>query len=464
MSESRSVLIKGGRIITAVDDYLADVLVVDGKVSAIGHFQAAENTETIDASGKLVIPGAIDPHVHMQLPFGGTVSSDDFESGTRAAAWGGTTTIIDFAIQYHGKTFQQTIDDWHEKASGKCAIDYGYHLAVTEYEPRHKQEFARIVEQGVTTFKIFLAYPGVFMVDDQTMFRVMQSAGEAGGLTLVHAENGIAITEMINNLVAEGKLEPKYHAVSRPPLMQADGVARACKVAAFAKAPVFIVHVSCEAAMLELQRSRDAGNAAFGETCTQYLFLDETCYDKPEFEGAKYVFTPPLVGRENIEPLWKGLKLGYLQEVSTDHCPFFFKGQKELGRESFTQIPNGGPGVEDRLTMVYHGGVIERGFSLNKWVDLCSTASAKLFGMFPKKGTIAVGSDADIVIFDPDAEQVRSAATHHTHCDYNLFEGMKVKGKVETVLSRGKVIIQNDQYLGRPGDGQFLKRGASIAV
>ena len=464
MSESRSVLIKGGRIVTAVDDYIADVLVVDGKVSAIGHFQPADGTEVIDAAGKLVIPGAIDPHVHMQLPFGGTVSSDDFESGTRAAAWGGTTTIIDFAIQYHGKTFQQTIDDWHEKASGRCAIDYGYHLAVTEYEPRHKQEFAKIVDQGVTTFKIFLAYPGVFMVDDQTMFRVMQSAGEAGGLTLVHAENGIAITEMINNLVAAGKLEPKYHAVSRPPLMQADGVARACKVAEFAKAPVFIVHVSCEAAMIELQRSRDAGNPAFGETCTQYLFLDETYYDKPNFEGAKYVFTPPLVGKENIEPLWKGLKLGYLQEVSTDHCPFFFKGQKELGRDSFTGIPNGGPGVEDRLTMVYHGGVVERGFSLNKWVDLCSTASAKLFGMFPKKGTIAVGSDADIVIFDPAAEQVRSASTHHTHCDYNLFEGMKVKGKVETVLSRGKVIIQNDQYLGRAGDGQFLKRGPTIAV
>jgi dihydropyrimidinase len=246
--------------------------------------------------------------------------------------------------------------------------------------------------------------------------------------------------------------------------MQADGVARACRVAEVAKAPVFIVHVSCEAAMTELQRARDAGNAAFGETCTQYLFLDETAYDKPDFEGAKYVFTPPLVGRENIEPLWKGLKLGYLSEVSTDHCPFFFKGQKELGRGDFTKIPNGGPGVEDRLTMVYHGGVVERGFSLNKWVDLCSTASAKLFGMFPKKGTIAVGSDADIVIFDPNAEQVRSAATHHSNCDYNLFEGMRVRGRVETVLSRGKVIIQDNQYLGRPGDGQFLKRGACGVV
>jgi dihydropyrimidinase len=395
----------------------------------------------------------------MELPFGGTVSSDDFKTGTIAAAFGGTTSIIDFAIQYKGKTFQQTIDDWHAKAEGKCAIDYSYHLAVTEYEPRHKPEFKKVVDQGITTFKIFLAYPGVFMIDDQTMFRVMQSAGEAGGLTLVHAENGVAIQQMIENLVAAGKVEPKYHAQSRPPVMQADGVARALRVGNFAKAPVFIVHVSCQLAMNEIVRSRDEGNASFGETCTQYLFLDETYYDKPNFEGAKYVFTPPLVAKENIEPLWKGLKLGYLQEVSTDHCPFNFKGQKELGRESFTKIPNGGPGVEDRLSLVYHGGVIERGFSLNKWVDLCSTASAKMFGMFPKKGTIAPGSDADIVVFDPNKHRTLSAKTHHMNCDYSLFEGMKIKGYPETVLSRGKVIVENNEYKGRPGEGQFIKRG-----
>lgn len=459
-----TTLIKNGRIITATDDYHADVFIDGETVKTVGKDLPYKADKTIDAADKYVIPGAIDPHVHMELPFGGTVSSDDFRTGTIAAACGGTTTIIDFAIQYHGKTFQQTIDDWHAKAAPKCAIDYSYHLAVTEYEPKHKADFQKIVDQGITTFKIFLAYPGVFMIDDQTMFRVMQSAGEAGGMTLVHAENGIAITEMINNLVAAGKLEPKYHAQSRPPVMQADGVARACKVAEVARAPVFIVHVSCEAAMIELQRSRDAGNRAFGETCTQYLFLDETCYDKPNFEGAKYVFTPPLVGRENIEPLWKGLKLGYLQEVSTDHCPFNFKGQKDLGRESFTKIPNGGPGVEDRLLMVYQGGVIDRGFSLNKWVDLCCTASAKLFGMFPRKGAIAVGSDADIVLFDPTKEQTRSARTHHTNCDYNLFEGMKVKGVVDTVLSRGKVIVDKGNYVGKPGEGQFLKRGPSIPV
>src|SRR4051812_20522541 len=282
-----STLIKNGRIITASDDYVADIFIEGETIHTIGKSLSMKADKTIDAKGLLVIPGGIDPHVHMELPFGGTVSSDDFESGTRAAAWGGTTTIIDFAIQFHGKTFQQTIDDWHAKAEGKCAIDYSYHLAVTEYEPKHKAEFQKVVDQGITTFKIFLAYPGVFMIDDQTMFRVMQSAGEAGGMTLVHAENGVAISEMIDNLVAAGKLEPKSHAQSRPPVMQADGVARAVKVAEVAKAPVFIVHVSCEAAMIELQRARDKGNAAFGETCTQYLFLDETAYDKPNFEGAK---------------------------------------------------------------------------------------------------------------------------------------------------------------------------------
>jgi dihydropyrimidinase len=455
-----SILIKNGRIITACDDYVADVFIDREHVAMIGKSLPVKADRTIDASNKLVIPGAIDPHVHMELPFGGTVSSDDFKTGTIAAAFGGTTSIIDFAIQFKGKTYQQTLDDWHAKAAPKCAIDYGFHLAVTEYEPSQQKEFQKVVDQGVTTFKIFLAYPGVFMVDDQTMFRVMQSAGEAGGMTLVHAENGVAINEMVTRLVAAGKIDPKYHAISRPPVMQADGVARACRVAEVARAPVFIVHVSCEAAMMELHRSRDAGNPAYGETCTQYLFLDESYYERPNFEGAKYVFTPPLVHRDNIEPLWKGLKLGYLQEVSTDHCPFHFKGQKELGRDSFTKIPNGGPGVEDRLSLVHHGGVIERGFSLNKWVDLCSTASAKMFGMFPKKGTIAVGSDADIVIFDNNKERTITAKTHHMNCDYSLFEGMKIKGLPETVLSRGKVIIENNQYKGTPGEGQFLKRGA----
>jgi dihydropyrimidinase len=459
-----TTLIKNARVITATDDYSADVIIEGETIKAIGTDLKLPADKTIDAAGKWVIPGGIDPHVHMQLPFGGTVSSDSFETGTRAAAMGGTTTIIDFAIQYHGKTFAQTLDDWHAKADGKCAIDYGFHLAITEYEPRHAPEFAKVIESGVTTFKLFLAYPGVFLVDDRTMFRVMRDAGAAGGLTLVHAENGVVIEEMIQNLVAAGKLEPKYHPVSRPPVTEVDGIYRALRVGELAKAPVFIVHVSTAAGAEEIRRSRAAGNPSFGETCTQYLFFDDSRYDQPNFEGAKYVFTPPLRPKGNIEPLWNALRLGHLQEVSTDHCPFNFKGQKELGRESFTKIPNGGPGVEDRLAMVYHGAVVERGFSPSQFVNLTSTASAKMFGMFPKKGTIAVGSDADIVIFDPNKEQVRSAKTHHQNCDYNLFEGMRIKGVVETVLSRGKVIVENGRYAGRAGDGRFLKRGACGVV
>jgi len=452
-----STLIKNGRIITATDDYVADIYIDKDKVTAIGKNLPMQAERTIDASNRLVIPGGIDPHVHMELPFGGTVSSDDFKSGTIAAAFGGTTTIIDFAIQSRGMTMTAAHEAWLAKSEGKCAIDYGWHLAITKFENSDQAEMKRLYDAGVTTFKIFLAYPNVLMIDQPTVYRVMKSAGELGGMTLVHAENGEAIEERIRILVAEGKNEPKYHAVSRPPVMQADGVARAVKVAEFAKSPVFIVHVSCESAMQEIVRSRDAGNPAYGETCTQYLFLDESYYDKPNFEGAKYVFTPPLVPKENIEPLWKGLKLGYLQEVSTDHCPFYFKGQKELGRETFTKIPNGGPGVEDRLSMTFHGAM-QRGFSLNKFVDITSTASAKMFGMFPRKGTIAVGSDADIVIFDPNHERTISAKTHHMNCDYSLFEGWKIKGKPETVLSRGKVIIEKDQYIGKPGEGQFLKR------
>jgi dihydropyrimidinase len=458
-----STLIKNGRIITATDNYFADIFIDGQTIKAIGTALPFAADKTIDAAGKLVIPGGIDPHVHMQLPFGGTVSSDDFESGTRAAAVGGTTSVIDFAIQYHGKTFGQTLDDWHAKAAGKCAIDYGFHLAVTEYEPRHKAEFKQVIDAGVPTFKLFLAYPNVFLVDDRTMYRVMRSAGEAGGLTLVHAENGVVIEEVIQDLVAAGKTEPLYHPLSRPPVTEVDGIQRAIHVAELAKAPVFIVHVSTAAGMQQIRRARDAGQPAFGETCTQYLYFDDRKYNQPNFEGAKYVFTPPLRPEGNIEPLWQALKLGYLQEVSTDHCPFNFKGQKELGLSSFTKIPNGGPGVEDRLVMVYHGAM-QRGFSLNKFVELTSTASAKMFGMFPKKGTIAVGSDADIVIFDPEKEQTRSAKTHVMNCDYNLFEGMKIKGVVEIVLSRGKTVVQNSQYIGHAGDGQFLKRGTCAIV
>ena len=454
-------LIKNGRIITASDDYLGDLLIDGEAISQIGANLTVQADKTIDAAGKLVIPGGIDPHVHLQLPFGGTVSSDSFETGTRAAAVGGTTAVLDFAIQYHGKTFAETLDAWTAASDGRCAIDYGCHLAITEMEDRHLPEFKKIIDAGVTTFKLFLAYPDVFMVDDRTTYRVMKAAGEAGGLTLVHAENGVVIEQRIQELIDAGKTAPQYHALSRPPETEADGLARAVRIAQFAGAPVYIVHVSNAEAMEELKRAQERGQPAFGETCTQYLYLSFDNYLEADFQGAKYVMTPPLRDKSNQEPLWEGLRRGTLSLIATDHCPFFFKGQKELGRGDFRKIPNGAPGVEDRLA-VFFDGAMKRGFSLNQFVNLTSTAAAKLMGMFPKKGTIAVGSDADIVIFDPEKEQVRSAETQTTNCDYNAFEGMKIKGVVETVLSRGKVIVEDGTYVGKPGDGQFMRRGKSI--
>jgi dihydropyrimidinase len=456
-------LIKNARVVTAVDDYIADVLTDGELIAMIGKNIPNFSDETIDATGKLLIPGGIDPHTHMELGFGGTVSSDDFTTGTIAAAAGGTTSIIDFAFQMKGESLTQGLDNWHAKAQGKCAIDYSFHLAVTAMEDHHRGEFKRIMEGGVTSFKLFLAYPGVFLVDDPTMYRVMKDAGDQGGLTLVHAENGVVIEEIIRQFVAEGKAAPHFHALSRPPVTEADGVQRAMHVAELAKAPVFIVHVSCNEAMMAVKEAKDKYLPAYGETCTQYLFLSYDNYLEPDFGGAKYVMTPPLRPKENNEKLWNGLKLGTLSLVSTDHCPFNLKGQKELGRETFTKIPNGAPGVEDRLAMVYHG-CMQHGYSLNKFVEWTSTAAAKMFGMFPKKGTIAVGSDADLVIFDPNKEQVRSAKTQFTRCDYNQFEGWKIKGAPVTTFSRGKKIFDGGKYLGVPGEGKFVKRGQSILV
>ncbi len=456
-----TTLIKNGRIITASDDYLADVLIDGESVAQIGVTLDVKADKVIDAAGRLVIPGGIDPHVHLELPFGGTVSSDSFETGTRAAAVGGTTAVLDFAIQYKGKTFAETLEHWTAASDGKCAIDYGCHLAITEMEDRHLPEFSKVVESGVTTFKLFLAYPDVFMVDDRTTYRVMKAAGAAGGLTLVHAESGVVIEQRIQELIDAGKTDPVYHALSRPPMTEADGLARAVRIAQFAEAPVYIVHVSNAEAMNELKRAQERGQPAFGETCTQYLFLSHDNYLEPDFGGAKYVMTPPLRDKSNQEPLWEGLRRGTLALVATDHCPFFFEGQKELGRGDFRKIPNGAPGVEDRLA-VFYDGAMKHGFSLNQFVNLTSTAAAKLMGMYPKKGTIAVGSDADIVIFDPDKEQVRSVKTQATNCDYNAFEGMKIKGTVETVLSRGKVIVEDGTYVGKAGDGKFMRRGKSI--
>lgn len=455
-------LIKGGRVVTAVDSYMADILIEDSTVSLIGRDLekiAGEVDRKIDASGKLVIPGGIDPHTHMDLPFGGTSSSDDFETGTRAAAFGGTTTIIDFAVQYHGQALNQALDVWFAKAQGKATIDYGFHMIVTDMPDQRLDELHSLIDQGVSSFKLFMAYPGVFLVDDGTIFKAMSKAGEHGGLICMHAENGVVIDVLVKRAIAEGKTAPKYHALTRPARAEAEGVHRAIAIAEMANSPVYIVHLSCYDALKEVQAARDLGLPAFAETCPQYLFLDYSLYEQEGFEGAKYVMTPPLRDKSNQEHLWKGLRGNDLQVISTDHCPFCFKEQKELGRDDFSKIPNGGPGVEHRMSLIYDGGVVQNRISVNRFVELTSTAAAKIFGLFPKKGTIAVGSDADIVVFDPNREQIISAKTHHMHVDYSAYEGRKVRGVTEVVLSRGNVIVENGEFKGKAGDGKFLKRG-----
>ena len=454
-------LIKNGRVITAVDDYHADIFVDGETVATIGKTLDMEADRVIDAAGKLVIPGGIDPHTHMELPFGGTYSSDDFFTGTRAAAFGGTTTIIDFAVQTKGESMTSGVDAWHKKAEGKTCIDYGFHLITTEFEDGDEKEMYSLIDEGISSFKLFMAYPGVFLADDATIFRAMSAAGQRGGLICMHAENGIVINEIIKRFLADGRTAPKYHALTRPTIAEAEGVHRAIAIAEMAESPVYIVHLSCTDALNQVRQARDRGIPAFAETCPQYLFHSIDDYGDG-WEGAKYVMTPPLREKHNHAELWKGLKMDDLQVISTDHCPFCMKEQKELGLGDFSKIPNGAPGVENRMNLIYNGGVVEQRISLNRFVELTSTAAAKMFGLFPKKGTIAVGSDADIVIFNPDTEHTFGVEAEHMNVDYSSYEGWKVKGKVETVLSRGRVVIENGEHKGKAGDGQFLKRGECV--
>ena len=457
-----SVLIKNGRVITAVDDYLADIFIKNETVTLIGEKLEIEADEVIDASGKYLIPGGLDPHTHLDMPFGGTTSADDFETGTLAAAHGGTTTLIDFAIQSKGHSTLEALDTWHAKADGKTAIDYGFHMIVTDLEDNRVHEMKMLANAGVTSYKLFMAYPGVLYVDDGTIYRAMRKAGEDGTVVCMHAENGIVIDEIVKQALAKGKTEPKYHAITRPTRMEAEGVHRAISIAEVAQVPIYIVHLSSSDALEQVMLARNRGVHAFAETCPQYLFLDDSYYDQEGFEGAKYVMTPALREKWNQDELWKGLKFGDLQSIATDHCPFCFKDQKMLGIDDFSKIPNGGPGVENRMSLVFNGGVNSGRISLNKFVELTSTAAAKTFGLFPKKGTIAVGSDADIVIFDPNRTEtisVNNTCTHHMNVDYNTYEGFEVTGFTETVLSRGKIIIDNCEYVGKKGDGHFLKRG-----
>ena len=452
-------LIRNGTIVTATDTYLGDVGILDGKIAAIGKDLPVENAKNvIEARGRYVMPGGIDVHTHLDMPFGGTMSADDFESGTVAAAFGGTTTLIDFAIQYKGQTLRQAYETWMKKADGKAVIDYAFHCIITELADAQLDEMKALVREGIPTFKLFMAYPGVFMLDDASIFRAMTAAANSGGMICMHAENGGVIDVLVQRALAEGKRAPKYHALTRPTTAEAEATSRAIALAEIAGAPVYIVHLSCNDALEKVREARDRGLPTYAETCPQYLYLSLENMDAPGFEGAKYVFTPPLREKWHQEKLWQGLAKDDLQVVSTDHCPFCYKEQKELGKNDFTKIPNGGPGIEHRLSLVYSGGVHGKRFSMNRFVQLVSTAPAKLFGLYPRKGTVAVGSDADLIVFDADEEQTISVKTHHMRVDYSMFEGIRVKGIPKTVLSRGRTIVDNGRFTGKPGAGEFIKR------
>ncbi len=452
-------IITGGTVVTASDTFTSDVGISDGRITAIAQQLPRESArQVLTAEGAYVIPGGIDVHTHLDMPFGGTKSSDDFETGTIAAAFGGTTTLIDFAIQYKGQTLRTAFETWMKKAEGKAAIDYSFHCIITDLPDACLEEMDALVREGVSSFKLFMAYPGVFMVEDALIFKALSRTAANGALICMHAENGGAIDVIVKRALAEGKTAPKYHALTRPTTAEAEATGRAIALAEMAGAPVYIVHLSCNDALEKVREARDRGLPVYAETCPQYLFLSIENFDVPGFEGAKYVFTPPLRETWHQEKLWNGLARDHLQVVSTDHCPFCYKDQKELGKDDFTKIPNGGPGIEHRLSLVFTGGVQGRRFSANRFVELVSTAPAKLFGLYPRKGTIAVGSDADLVIFDPNHEETISAKSHHMRIDYSMFEGIRVKGAPRQVLLGGKVVIDRGKFVGRPGQGQFLKR------
>src|SRR6188768_2126115 len=453
-----SILLKNGTVVTATDMYTGDVLVEDGKISVIGSSLTMQADRVIDAAGKYVLPGGIDVHTHMDMPFGGTTSADDFESGTIAAAHGGTTTIVDFAIQYRGQTLHHAWETWMKKAEGKAAIDYGFHMIVTELTDQVELEMDSMVAQGVTSFKLFMAYPGVFMLDDASIFRAMLQTGKNGGTICMHAENGGVIDVLVKKALAEGKTAPKYHALTRPARAEGEATHRAIALAEMADVPIYIVHLSAEEALEMVTEARDRGLPAFAETCPQYLFLSYDNYEEPGFEGSKYVMSPPLRGKETQDRLWRGLAFNDLQAISTDHCPFCMMEQKVIGEGDFSKIPNGAPGIETRMSLVYDGGVRTGRLSLNRFVELTSTSPAKIFGLFPRKGTIAPGSDADIVVFDPNKTVTLSAKTLHMNVDYNPYEGREVTGVTETVISRGRVIIDGGTFTGRAGSGSFLRR------
>jgi dihydropyrimidinase len=454
-------LITNGTVVTADGSFVADVLIDGETIAQIGRDPAGASVaadETIDASGRYVIPGGIDVHTHMELPFGGTFAKDTFETGTRAAAFGGTTTIVDFAVQTRGQSLREGLDTWHAKAEGNAVADYGFHMIMSDVNDATLAEMDTLVAEGVPDFKLFTAYPGVFYSDDGAIFRAMQQTATNGGLIMMHAENGMAIDVVAAQTVAAGTTDPIGHGLARKAVFEGEATNRVIRLAEAADAPVYIVHLSAREALAEVRAARDRGSRVFAETCPQYLFLSLDDLGNG-FEGAKFVCSPPLRPRDHWDDLWSGLVKDDLQLVATDHCPFDFHGQKEMGRGDFRKVPNGLPGVEDRVDLLHDGGVVAGRISKERWVEIIATAPAKLFGLHPRKGAVAVGSDADLVIYDPNRRWTISAQTHHMDVDYSCYEGRMVQGGSDVVMSRGSVIVRDGEFTGRKGHGRFIPRG-----
>jgi dihydropyrimidinase len=465
-------LIKNGTIVTAAETYPADLLLADGRISLMGQDLSAESADIVDARGKFVLPGAIDVHTHLELPFGGTVASDDFYTGHKAAAFGGTTTHIDFVIQDKGETLHHAIERWHQRSDHKAVIDYGYHMAITDLTPTVMDEIPSLASEGITTLKLFMAYKGLFQIDDSTLFKTLMKAAEAGMMVMVHAENGDAIDVLVKDALAKGHRAPEWHALTRPAWAEAEATMRATALAGIAGAPLYVVHVTNAMAVDQIAYGRARGLKVMGETCTQYLFFTIDNLRQPD--GSKWVCSPPMRTQADNAALWQALRSNSLQAVSTDHCPFFYDGTqpieyegkpvaipgKELGKASFDKIPNGVPGIEDRMPILWTYGVGQGHFSLNRLVEIGCTNPAKIFGLYPRKGTIAVGADADVVIWDPQAVKTMGAKTSHQRTDYNLYEGWQIRGVPEKVYLRGNLLVDGETWNGEPGGGTWLKRNA----
>lgn len=453
-----SILIKNGHVITSSEDFTADIFIEGEKISAIGKNLKFETDEVIDATGKLIFPGGIDPHVHLDMPFMGTFSSDNYETGTLAALHGGTTMVIDFILQTQGKSLYSALEEWKGRSDDNCYGDYSFHMAVTDFNDKTKSEIKKLIEdEGISSFKTFMAYKGALMIDDRQMIGLMNEVRDNGGIVTVHATHGDIIDFLIAKHRSEGKLSPLYHYLSQPEITEAEASGRFADMAYHTDVPAYIVHMTCEGALNEIRRATERNQKIFVETCIQYLLLDASLYEK-DFEGAKWVMSPPLREKKDQKSLWSGLNQGLVQVVGTDHCPFEWK-KKLMGEKDFSKIPNGHPAIEHRMELLYSEGVDKGKISLNKYVEVTSTNAAKIFGMFPGKGTLGIGSDADVVIFDPEKKHKLSSKTHHMNVDYSAYEGWEVKGKVETVLLRGKIVVDKGEEKIKKGYGKFIKRG-----